>query len=101
MADPKATYEDSVPGDFFVDRTCIDCGTCYELTPEIFAESDDHARVRRQPASPDERLQSEMALVACPTGSIGTRTKHDLRPATAAFPMPFEDHVFFSGFTSK
>jgi glyoxylase-like metal-dependent hydrolase (beta-lactamase superfamily II) len=42
-----------------------------------------------------------MALVSCPTGSIGTLAKHDLGPASRAFPTPFEDDVFFCGFTSR
>jgi glyoxylase-like metal-dependent hydrolase (beta-lactamase superfamily II)/ferredoxin len=92
---------DDVPGDFFVDRSCIDCGTCYELVPEVFAESGDHARVAKQPADGRETLRAEMALVACPTGSIGTRSRHALRDAIRAFPDRFEDHVYFCGFTSR
>jgi glyoxylase-like metal-dependent hydrolase (beta-lactamase superfamily II)/ferredoxin len=101
VADRKAIHPDSVPGDFFVDRSCIDCGTCYELTPEVFAESADHARVQAQPADEAAVRRAEMALVACPTGSIGTHTKHDLSAATSAFPERFEDHVYFCGFTSR
>lgn len=100
MASPRTAYPDNATGDFFVDRSCIDCGTCYELSPEVFAESDDHARVHRQPLGAAGVLAAEMALVACPTGSIGTRTRHDLALAVAGFPIHFEDSVFFCGFTS-
>ena len=87
MASPRTAYPDNVAGDFFVDRSCIDCGTCYELSPEVFAESADHARVHRQPDGGDAATsRAEMALVACPTGSIGTRTKHDLRPRPSRVP---------------
>ena len=41
-----------------------------------------------------------MALLTCPTGSIGTVTKHDLGPAIAAFPEPIEGNVHFCGFAS-
>ena len=41
-----------------------------------------------------------MALVACPTGSIGTRRKLDLRPAAAAYPELIDDNVYFCGFAS-
>jgi glyoxylase-like metal-dependent hydrolase (beta-lactamase superfamily II)/ferredoxin len=99
--DSKALHSDNVPGDFFVNRSCIDCGTCYELTPETFAESADHARVQSQPRTPAERLRAEMALVACPTGSIGTHSKHDLTAAIGAFPTPFEERISFCGFTSR
>jgi hypothetical protein len=28
MADPRQSVPVNVPGDFFVDATCIDCDTC-------------------------------------------------------------------------
>jgi len=39
----------NVPGEFFVDSTCIDCGTCRQVAPEAFAEGDDASYVYRQP----------------------------------------------------
>ena len=41
-----------------------------------------------------------MALVACPTGSIGTRTKLDSNAAAASYPELIEDNVYFCGFAS-
>lgn len=41
-----------------------------------------------------------MALVACPTGSIGTTSKTNLRPAMDAFPERIEDNVYFCGYAS-
>jgi glyoxylase-like metal-dependent hydrolase (beta-lactamase superfamily II) len=41
-----------------------------------------------------------MALVACPTGSIGTVSRADARGAIAAFPEPIAENVAFCGFTS-
>ena len=42
-----------------------------------------------------------MALVACPTGSIGTTTKHNARLGIDAFPSLIAEHVYFCGFTSE
>ncbi len=42
-----------------------------------------------------------MALVACPTGSIGATQRHDAHIGIDAFPMPLEDNVYFCGFTSE
>jgi glyoxylase-like metal-dependent hydrolase (beta-lactamase superfamily II) len=42
-----------------------------------------------------------MALVTCPTASIGTDSKHDLRPAIESFPEPVAGNVFFCGFASE
>ena len=42
-----------------------------------------------------------MALVACPTASIGTASRPNAREAAAAFPTPVFDNVFFCGYTSE
>jgi glyoxylase-like metal-dependent hydrolase (beta-lactamase superfamily II) len=42
-----------------------------------------------------------MALVACPTGSIGTVSRQDVRPGLEGFPEPIADGVSFCGFTSE
>src|SRR5206468_12878507 len=72
MANKKRAYSENVPGDFFVDDTCIDCDLCRQIAPGVFREDADHSVVYRQPQMPDESHRAAMALVACPTGSIGT-----------------------------
>jgi glyoxylase-like metal-dependent hydrolase (beta-lactamase superfamily II) len=42
-----------------------------------------------------------MALVACPTASIGTDPRRSARPGVEAFPDPVVDHVYFCGFTAE
>ena len=42
-----------------------------------------------------------MALVSCPTGSIGAIERHDAHLGIDAFPMLLEDNVYFCGFTSE
>jgi glyoxylase-like metal-dependent hydrolase (beta-lactamase superfamily II) len=101
MASIAERLPDNVPGDVFVDRTCIDCGTCRNVAPSVFAEADDHSYVYAQPADAATALRARMALVACPTGSIGTVTRADLRDAIAAFPEEVLPGVFFCGFTSR
>ena len=41
-----------------------------------------------------------MALVACPTGSIGTQPLADASAGVAAFPERIADDIFFNGFAS-
>ncbi len=48
----------------------------------------------------DTRL-ALMALVACPTGSIGTTEKHNARIGIDAFPSRVAENVYFCGFTSE
>lgn len=55
MARRANAHPDNLPGPFFVDRTCIDCGTRYQFAPETFADGGDHARVHAQPADAASR----------------------------------------------
>jgi glyoxylase-like metal-dependent hydrolase (beta-lactamase superfamily II)/ferredoxin len=100
MANPKKRLPENVTGDFFVDSTCIDCDTCRQLAPAVFAEGDGHAFVHHQPDSAPDRHHALQALVCCPTGSIGTLAED--RPAEAMddFPLLIEEPVYYCGFTS-
>lgn len=103
MADPKLAYAENAPGDFFVDSTCIDCDLCRQIAPAVFEDENDYSVVWHQPESPAEIHRAAMALVACPTASIGTRTKMDAAAsaAAAAFPELVEDNVYFCGYASR
>jgi ferredoxin len=79
----------NVPGDFFVDATCIACDACRRIAPGIFGGGeDDTAFVRRQPPAPEEERRALMALAACPVAAIGTVVKHAARAAEAARAFP-------------
>ncbi|MDR3684816.1 MAG: MBL fold metallo-hydrolase [Geothrix sp.] len=101
MAHRRDAHPDNLPGPFFVDRTCIDCGTCYQFAPDTFEDGGDHARVHTQPGDAATLLKASMALVACPVGSIGTDDRVDIPTASRAFPHPLADGVFFCGYTSE
>jgi glyoxylase-like metal-dependent hydrolase (beta-lactamase superfamily II)/ferredoxin len=64
----------NVDGDWFVDTRCIDCGTCREIAPSLFGVHFDTSVVARQPDRGDE-LDAWLAAQACPTSSIGTRSR--------------------------
>ncbi len=100
MADPRKSVRENVPGDFFVDTTCIDCDTCRQIAPEVFAEGPGTAYVHRQPLDAADRRNALRALVACPTGSIGDSAADDRKPAMADFPLAVEEPVFYCGFNS-
>jgi len=101
MASLQQRLPENVPGDFFVDSTCIDCDTCSQLAPGIFRDHGDQCSVHRQPENDDEVRLAMMALVACPTGSIGATQQHDAHIGIDAFPLPLGDNVYFCGFTSE
>jgi len=101
MALRARAFPDSEPGPFFVDRSCIDCETCYALVPEVFSDAGGHSRVHRQPSTAAELRRAQMALVACPTASIGTAHAAGMREAASSFPMSLEGEVSFCGYTSE
>ena len=101
MANPQRAYTENAEGNFFVDDTCIDCDLCRQIAPSIFHEHADHSFVVRQPESPEETHRAAMALVTCPTASIGSRDKSDSRAAAAAYPELIEDDVYFCGYASR
>jgi glyoxylase-like metal-dependent hydrolase (beta-lactamase superfamily II)/ferredoxin len=96
---------ENAPGDFFVDRSCIDCDLCRQLAPAVFARDDrrDQSVVSAQPAGAAAQERALMALVTCPTSSIGTTRKLGARAAARAFPEPIAadiDDVYFCGYAS-
>jgi glyoxylase-like metal-dependent hydrolase (beta-lactamase superfamily II)/ferredoxin len=101
MASLERRHPDNVEGELFVDRSCIDCAACRWVAPGIFTAADDHSRVARQPETVEERRRALLALVACPTGSIGTVHKADLTEARAAFPERVEEPVYYAGYHSR
>lgn len=63
----------NVPGRYYVDSSCIDCGQCQVMAPDLFARNEDTGMgyVQRQPLSPEETALAEETLAACATESIG------------------------------
>lgn len=103
MADRNKRLDSNVPGNFYVDATCINCDTCRQLAPLSFEEVGDYSSVGCQPDSEQQIHQAYQALLACPVGSIGTEQsdKPRLRTAMASFPLRLEDEVSYCGFNSE
>jgi ferredoxin len=101
MADRTRRLPQNIAGDFFVDDSCIDCDTCRQIAPTHFRDHGDQSSVYQQPETAAEISQALKALVSCPTSSIGTLTKHDLRRTVASFPSLISENVYFCGFTSE
>src|SRR5215813_13798185 len=100
MANFNKRVSENVPGEFFVDSTCIDCDTCRQLAPATFGETGATSFVQLQPRNPEEERAAYRALVACPTGSIGAANKRLAVAAAREFPMPLAPDVYFCGFNS-
>lgn len=103
MARASDRIAENVDGDFFVDSSCIDCDLCRQLAPATFSRTDRLAQsyVHAQPRDDAEQHRALMALVTCPTSSIGTTRKHDSKPAARAFPEQLDGNVYFCGWAAE
>src|SRR5262249_35468569 len=100
MANPRKRVPDNVPGDFFVDSTCIDCDACRQIAPAVFGQAPVTSFVHTQPTTATERGRALRALLACPTGSIGTLGDDDPKAAMKDFPLLLEEPVYYCGYNS-
>jgi len=102
MARVARRLPENAAGDLFVDDSCIDCETCRQIAPAVFARDSGAGQsiVGAQPASAADERRALMALVACPTASIGSASKRDPSDAARAFPEEIADGVYACGYAS-
>jgi glyoxylase-like metal-dependent hydrolase (beta-lactamase superfamily II) len=102
MAQLADKRSENIDGDFYVDRSCIDCDTCRWMAPSVFDRVGEMSAVYHQPESPTERLTAMQALLSCPTASIGTIEKpQDIKQAQASFPILVTDNIYHCGYHSE
>ncbi len=104
MARAAAKLPANVDGDLYVDTSCIDCDLCRQLAPATYARRDRDAQsyVHTQPRDAAGRERALMALVTCPTSSIGMTRKLDAKAAARAFPIAVDGvpEVLFCGYAA-
>jgi glyoxylase-like metal-dependent hydrolase (beta-lactamase superfamily II)/ferredoxin len=83
---------------FYVDNTCIDCGTCYWVAPETFKKDGPQSAVFCDPSTMEQIDLAHVAKYCCPTNSIGHIGKHSCPPP---FPRNLEDNVYHLGFHDR
>ncbi len=102
MAHLTQRRSENIDGDFYVDRTCIDCDTCRWMAPTVFESVGEMSAVYHQPENARERLQALQALLSCPTGSIGTIDKpDDIKQTQASLPILVAENVYHCGYHSE
>jgi glyoxylase-like metal-dependent hydrolase (beta-lactamase superfamily II)/ferredoxin len=102
MAHLAQRRSENIDGDFYVDRSCIDCDTCRWMAPTVFDRFGEMSAVYHQPVSPEERLQAMQALLSCPTASIGTIAKpQDIKQAQETLPILVTDNIYHCGYHSE
>lgn len=103
MANLQHSHPLNIPGPLFTDTTCIDCGTCYHIGPDLFLENSDHKSiVTKQPQSDDEWQQAKRAILSCPTNSIGVHeAPHIFKELPAGLPFNITENIYYLGYTSR
>ena len=100
MARRELAVPENVPGDLFVDETCIECDTCRELAPEVFGSLESgQSFVQEQPANDASWRRALHAVVSCPTASIGT--ERSAKEAARDLPVHLEGPVYRCGYSSE
>lgn len=102
MAQLQQRRSQNASGDFYVDKTCIDCDTCRWMAPTVFNRAGEQSAVYHQPTHEEERLQALQALLSCPTASIGTEnTPKDIKIAQESFPLLVFENIYHCGYHSE
>ena len=100
MARRELAVAENVPGELFVDETCIECDTCRELAPDVFGSLESgQSFVQRQPADGSAWRRALHAVVSCPTASIGA--DRSARDAARDLPVLLEGPVYRCGYSSE
>ena len=73
MADKNNKADESVPGKYYVDKSCIFTSACCGSAPKNFKTSADgnFCIVYKQPENEQEEALCQEAMAGCPVGSIG------------------------------
>lgn len=100
MANFQKRVVQNVPGDFYVESTCIDCDACRQIAPAVFGEGPETSFVKAQPQDGIDRRLALRALLSCPTGSIGTLGDDNVKAVMSDFPLVIEEPVYYCGYNS-
>jgi glyoxylase-like metal-dependent hydrolase (beta-lactamase superfamily II)/ferredoxin len=92
----------SIHGPLFVDTTCIDCGTCFHIAPNIFEEVDDASIVKNQPKNAQDWSQAKGAIISCPTNSIGLKdAPAEFKEASDLLPLHITENIYYLGYSAR
>jgi len=94
----KKPRRQNVPGNLYVDESCIDCDVCRWMCPTIYGRKGVKSAVIKQPSTIEDKLHAYAAMIACPVGSIRTVMADPVvKDALHAFPA--EVYVFVNNIT--
>ncbi len=104
MARIQNRLKNNSPGPFFVDSSCIDCGSCWQIDPEHFAPTEKNSYVHTQPNGQLEVQKALLALIDCPVAAIGAPKNFTSNLSTDVFPILVTKHfagdIYYCGWSS-
>jgi len=89
----------SAPGDWYIDRRCIDCGASREVAPGLIVQESDLSIFARQPAGEEEERAAWRAVLVCPTASVGSVSRRAQPPDL--FPQELAPGVYRCGYNAE
>lgn len=89
----------SAPGDWYIDRRCIDCGASREVAPGLIVHEKGLSVFARQPRSEEEERAAWRAVLVCPTVSVGS-VSHRTQPPDL-FPQELAPGIYRCGYNAE
>ena len=91
----KKPRRQNVPGNLYVDESCIDCDVCRWMCPTIYGRKGVKSAVIKQPSTTEDKLHAYAAMIACPVGSIRTVVADPVvKDALNAFPAEVYIYIY-------
>ncbi|HXQ52651.1 MAG TPA: MBL fold metallo-hydrolase [Stellaceae bacterium] len=95
----RQRHPDNAPGDWYVDRDCIDCGASRIVAPGLIVHHREQCVFQRQPETEEELVLAWRARLLCPTASV--RSESPAHPPPGIFPEAMTDGVWRLGFNAR
>lgn len=105
MTENKALFSKNSESRFFIDSSCINCGSCWQIDPLHFVPTTDAAYVSKQPYGEKEIQKALLAVIDCPVAAIHSPTKFSINDSINCFPILVSKHpagkVYYCGWSSR
>ena len=88
----------SAPGDWYIDRRCIDCGASRDVAPGLIVRRQGKSAFARQPAGQEEEIAAWRAVLVCPTASVGSESHRPQPPEL--FPQELAPGIYRCGYNA-
>ena len=99
MPRPADRHPANAPGDWYIDRRCINCGASSSVAPDLIIERDGQRVMARQPVNDEEEIAVWRAALVCPTASI--RREGSPHAPEGLYPHELAPGVYRCGYNAR